>query len=124
MSDSDAGFRHHCLNLPSNLLDVVNSVVDKIDLPVAVQFAHDGLALGEGSKMLLGAHGGWHEDGDLFAVVDGFEGGADGQLGFAVAHVSANEPIHGPAPLHVVLDLTYRAHLVGGFLKRESGFEF
>ena len=80
-------------------------------------------ALTEGAKMLLGQHRRGHKNRNLFAVIDGFESGADGQLGFAVTHVAANEPVHRPRPLHVPLDLPNRAYLVGSFLKGKSGFK-
>ena len=44
MSHGDAGLQHHRLNLPCHFLDVVNSVVDEIDLSVAIELAQDGLA--------------------------------------------------------------------------------
>src|SRR5438874_7667244 len=36
VSDGDARFRHHLLNLTGNILDVVNSVMNKINLAIAV----------------------------------------------------------------------------------------
>ena len=55
-----------------------------------------GEALAEGAVVLLGEHGRRHQHGDLPAVVDGLEGGADGQLGLAVADVAADEAVHRP----------------------------
>ncbi len=45
--------------------------------------------------MLFCKDGGGAEEGDLFAAGDGFEGGADGDFGFAKADVPADEAIHG-----------------------------
>ena len=80
-------------------------------------------ALAECAKMLLGEHGGRHQHRHLLAVVDGLEGGADGQLGFAVAHVAADEAVHWPGALHVALDLGHRRELVRRFLVCKGGVE-
>ena len=53
--------------------------------------------------VLLGQHGRRHEDGDLLAVVDGLERGADGELGLAVADVAADEAVHRLGFSHVAL---------------------
>ena len=64
----------------------------------AGQRAHrDGIgrqALAEGHEMLRGQDRGGHQDGDLGAGLDGLEGGAQGDLGLAVADVAA--PRGGP----------------------------
>jgi len=54
-----------------------------------------GHALAEGVEMLLSEDGGRDEQRDLTATLDGFEGGADGNLGFAETDVAADEPVHG-----------------------------
>ncbi len=59
--------------------------------------------LPEGAVVLLGEDGGRHQDHDLLAVQAGFERGPQSDLGLAVAHVAAEEPVHGLAGLHVVL---------------------
>ena len=51
--------------------------------------------------MLLGEDGGRDEQRDLATALNGFEGGADGDLGFPEADVAADEAIHGPGFLHV-----------------------
>ena len=56
-----------------------------------------GQALAEGAEVLLGQHGRRHQHGHLLAVVDGLEGGPDGQLGLAVADVAADQAVHRPA---------------------------
>ena len=73
--------------------------------------------------MLLGEHGGRHENRDLFAVVDGLEGGANRNFGFAVAHVAADEAIRGFGLLEVRLGFENRLHLVGRFLVGERSLE-
>ena len=73
--------------------------------------------------MLLGQHGRRHQHGDLLAVVDRLERGADGQLGLAVADVAADQPVHRPRPLHVALDLAEGGELVGRLLVGEGGLE-
>ena len=92
------------------------------------QFDAEGIighALAEGVEMLLGQDGGGGEDGDLFAAQGGFEGGADGHFGFAVADVAADEPVHraGALPCRALV-ASDGAHLVGGFLDRRSALEF
>ena len=46
--------------------------------------------------MLLGQHGGRHQNGHLFAVHDGLERRTQRYLGLAVAHVTADQAVHGP----------------------------
>ena len=55
-----------------------------------------------------------HEDRRLLAVLDRLEGGADGHLGLAEAHVAAHEAVHGVLGLHVRLDVLDGLGLVGG----------
>ena len=70
-----------------------------------------GHALAEGVEMLLGQDGGGNQHGDLFAGQRGFERGADGDLGFAVADIAANEPVHrlGALPCPVLVATMARA---------------
>ena len=49
----------------------------------------------EGLEVLEGEHGGGREHRDLLAVAQRFERGAHGDLGLAVAHVAAQQPVHG-----------------------------
>ncbi len=49
----------------------------------------------EGFEVLEAEDGGGREDGDLLAVLHGFERGAHGHFGFAVAHVAAEQAVHG-----------------------------
>ena len=55
-----------------------------------------GHPLAEGAVVLLGQDGRRHQHGDLLAVVDRLERGADGDLGLAVADVAADEAVHRP----------------------------
>jgi hypothetical protein len=59
----------------------------------------------ERAVMLLGEHGGWHEDRDLLTEFDGLECGAHRQFRFAVTHVAAEEAIHRARALHVLFDV-------------------
>src|SRR5712672_677196 len=59
----------------------------------------------ESFKMLEGENGGGREDGDLLVVNDGFEGGAHGDFGFAVANVAAKQTVHGLGTFHIALDV-------------------
>ena len=51
--------------------------------------------------MLLGEHGGGHEEHDLLAVLGGLEGRAQGDLGLAIADVPADQAVHRARLLHV-----------------------
>ena len=73
--------------------------------------------------MLLGQNGGGHQQTDLHAVVHRLEGGPQGHLCLAVAHVSADQPIHGLDLLHVGLNLVDRSGLVWGFFEWEGVFQ-
>ena len=73
--------------------------------------------------MLLGQHGGGHQDGDLFAVHDRLEGGPQGHLGLAVAHIAADQAVHRAGVLHIMLDFGDDAQLVLGFHVGEAGFQ-
>ena len=55
--------------------------------------------------MLLRQDGRRHQDGHLFAVQDRLEGGAQGHLGLAIAHVAADEAVHRLRSLHIFLHL-------------------
>src|SRR6266849_579099 len=83
-----------------------------------------GEAALEGFQMLEGQNGGGGEKGDLLVVHDGFEGGAHGDFGFAVANVAAEETVHGRGVFHVALNVGDGGVLVGGLFEFESVFEF
>jgi len=96
---------------------------DDIDLPVC-QLVEDPSLLGgapearqhldldregmqpprKGIEMLLGEDGSRDQHGDLLAVHDRFEGGAQGDLGLAISHIATDQAIHGAGALHVLLD--------------------
>ena len=59
----------------------------------------------------------------MFAVLHGFEGGAHGDFGFAVADVAAEEAVHGLGGLHVGLDVGDGGDLVVGLVEVEGVFE-
>ena len=79
--------------------------------------------LGEGLVMLERQDSGGHHDGDLLAVSCGFEGGANGDFGFAEADIATYQTIHGARLLHVSFHLTRDAQLVGRVLISEGGLE-
>ena len=62
--------------------------------------------------MLLGQHRGGHQDGGLLAVQHAFHHRPQGHLGLAVAHVPAEQPVHGHGGFHVRLDLRRTAELI------------
>jgi hypothetical protein len=65
--------------------------------------------------MLFGKHGGWHEDGRLFAAGDGFERGTDRNLGFAKAYITADQAIHRAGSFQVAFGFVDRAALIACF---------
>ena len=66
---------------------------------------------------------GGSEDGDLFAVLHGLEGGAHGDFGFAVADVAAEQAVHRRGGFHVLLDGADRGELVVGLVVVEGVFK-
>src|SRR5581483_2940427 len=79
-----------------------------------------GEALGERLEVLLGEQSRGHQHGNLLAVLHGLEGGADGYLGLAKAHVAADEAVHRRRVLHVGLHVGDRRELIGRLLVREA----
>ncbi len=74
--------------------------------------------------MLLRQHGGRNQYGDLFAINHGFERGPQRHLGFAIADIPADQPIHRKVALHIGFDFAHSPKLVFRFDIREAGFEF
>ena len=70
-------------------------------------------ALGEGAEVLLGEHGGGHEEHHLLAVRHRLERRPQGHLGLAVAHVAADQAVHRARLLHVGAHGLDRLELVG-----------
>ena len=70
------------------------------------------IALGEGAEVLLHQQGRGHEHRHLLAILHGLEGSTDRDLGLAVAHVTADDPVHGHGALHVRLDLIDARELI------------
>src|SRR5690606_37407070 len=81
-----------------------------------------GESLPERVQVLLDQDRGRREDGDLLPVLDRLEGGADRDLGLAVADVAAEEAVHRAARLHVALDVGGGLALVRRVLVEEAGF--
>ena len=73
--------------------------------------------------MLAHQKGGWHQHGNLFAVLNGLERGAHGNLGLAITDVAGKQAIHRNFTFHVALDLVDGGQLVNGFDKAESLFQ-
>ena len=80
-------------------------------------------ALLEGFEVLEGEDRGGREDGDLLAILHGFEGGAHGDFGFAVADIAAEQAIHRRGGFHVPLDVGDGGELVVGLAVVEGVFE-
>ena len=55
--------------------------------------------------MLLGQNGGRHQDRRLLAVQNTFHNGPERHLRLAIAHIAAEQAIHGPGLLHILFDV-------------------
>ena len=75
-------------------------------------------------EMLEAENGGGRKDRDLLAVLHGLECSAHGHFGFAVAHIAAEQAVHGRGRFHVVLDGADGGELVVGFAIVEGVFKF
>ena len=78
----------------------------------------------KGLEMLIGQHGGRHEDGYLLGVASCLESGTHGDLGLAEAHIATDEAIHRTCTLHIGLDIVGGLQLVGSVFIQETGFQF
>ncbi len=67
-----------------------------------------------GLIVLLSKHRGGHQNRRLLSVHDGLHNRPEGHLGFAEAHVAAEQPVHGGGGLHIPLDVGDAAQLVVG----------
>ena len=72
-------------------------------------------ALADGLIVLPRENGGRAEQGALLAVGNALERRTQRHLGFAEAHIAAEQPVHRRRALHVALDLLNAVELVGGF---------
>ena len=81
------------------------------------------VALPERVPVLLGEDRRRAEDERLLAVDGGGEGGADRDLGLAEADVAADEPVHRPRRLEVLLHRLDRARLILGLAVGELRLE-
>ena len=79
--------------------------------------------LPEGPQVLLGEDRRRHEHHHLLALRGGLVRGAQRDLGLAVADVAADQPVHRPLGLHVLLDRLDRLELVGRLAVRERLLE-
>ena len=73
--------------------------------------------------MLPRQQGGGCQQGALLAAHHTLKGGAQSHLGFAHAHIAAQQAVHRPGLLHIVLDLAGAAQLVGGFIVGKAGLK-
>ena len=74
--------------------------------------------------VLLGQHRGRHQDRGLIAVQHALHDSPQGHLCLPVAHVAAQQPVHGYGPFHIGLDLPHTAQLVVRFRILEGVLEF
>jgi hypothetical protein len=77
----------------------------------------------EGPVVLARQQGRGHHDGHLLAAHGGHEGGAQGHLRLAEAHVAADQPVHGPAGAEVAQRRVDGVLLVLRFLVGKAGAE-
>ena len=82
-----------------------------------------GEALPEGAEVLLGEDRRRHQHHHLLALDRRLVGGAQRDLGLAVADVAADQPVHRALGLHVGLDRLDRVELVGGLAVGERALE-
>ncbi len=71
----------------------------------------------------MGKYCGRHQDGHLLASQYGLERCADGYLSLAETHIATDDPVSRYGRLHVALDISNRAELVGRFLVLKRFFE-
>ena len=77
----------------------------------------------EGLKVLEAEDRGGRENSNLLPVLHGLECGAHGNFRLSVAHVSAEQAVHGLRRFHVVLDGAYGGELIVGLGVVEGLFE-
>ena len=77
-----------------------------------------------GLEMLVGQHGGGHQNGRLLPFQYALHHRPQGDLRLAIAHVAAQQPIHGDRTFHICLDLLDAAELVIGLLEGEFVLKF
>ena len=73
--------------------------------------------------MLEGQDRRGREHGHLLRVVHCFEGGAHGDFRLTVAHISAEQAVHGQCGFHVVLNVSNGSDLVVCFVELEGVFK-
>ena len=81
-------------------------------------------ALAKRIEMLLCQHCCRHENGDLLAIVRGFERGAQRDFGFAVPHIADDQAIHRTRFFHIGFYVVNHAQLVFGLDVGERRFKF
>jgi hypothetical protein len=64
--------------------------------------------------VLFGQHGGGHQHGDLLGFTDRQKGGPQGHFGFSVAHIPADQAVHGGGAAHVLEHIFDGLELVRG----------
>ncbi|MPM49266.1 hypothetical protein SDC9_95994 [bioreactor metagenome] len=74
--------------------------------------------------MLLGQNGGGDQNRRLLSVQHAFHHAPQCHLRLAIAHISAQQPVHGPGPLHVRLDLLDGPKLVVRLRVRKCVLKF
>ena len=79
---------------------------------------------GGGLEVLVGQHGGGHQNGRLLPLQHALHHRPQGNLRLAIAHVAAQQPIHGDRTFHICLDLLDAAELVIGLLEGEFVLKF
>ena len=72
-----------------------------------------GEAVGERVAMLRCQQRGRRQNRDLLSILDGFERRANGDLGFAEAHVATHQAVHRKGALHIDLDVVDGLSLIG-----------
>ena len=73
--------------------------------------------------MLLCQNGGGHQIDHLFSLLHSLEGGTNGDLGLAVAHISTDQPVHDPMAFHIRLGVRDGIQLILCLFKGEHFLE-
>ena len=73
--------------------------------------------------MLLHQQSRWHQHRNLLTVLHRLKSRPNGNLGFSVTHIAADQPIHRDFALHINFHFINARELIGGFDISECIFE-